>query len=627
MNATNLKAQLAPELLKRLVSIHAKSDDRERQRLVMVGGCMHLAPQIDWAGSAQTYVAGLLGVLATDGQGTLVHYLAGLANSAGAKLGPDDRQVLQELQRRVEGLSADEWAQAFPPGCFAPRSSILRLSTSALIVAAVIVTLGLVLAATIFNLGPLAALLPARLPFERAAEGEALIVISPFAGELHDVSARPETYVRDAIAQWVDRLNMAGGRARYEMSDRLVESQRAARELGHQARATLVIWGEFDDVGGARTFVEIMRDMPLPDIQQAGKRLSVVTLPSDQAPIKAVSRECFLEGLPTQADYLAALSFGLLALLDQDRTAAAALFSEASDMFSEGGVCGQDARQAQYWLGYTQLLQEKYLAALESLSQAVKADPGFQLALVGRGVAELAVGQANAAEVDFDTALQQTYPEDRAGQAALQGNLGLALQGQGRVAEALARHQEALRLYTGLGDVDGQALAHLQMGSAYQRLKQPDLAEDEYAAALKLCQQSGHQSCKAAAMDNLGLLALEANDYTTAMKHFGQALELDTASGYALGQGWLHLHIGRVYLAQQMLDAARSAFDKALAVFTEVGSVAGQAYAHVGIGLAEHERRNEPRAVQEVELAARLLEEIGSPDAEKVRAALGAGGQ
>lgn len=128
VNATNPNAQLALELLERLAPIHGTSDVRERQRLVTVGGCAHLIPQIDWDGAALDYVAGLLGVLSADGQVTLVGYLAGLMGPVGLKLGPDDRPSLEALRARVTGLSTDEWAQAFPSGCFNDgRSTRTRL--------------------------------------------------------------------------------------------------------------------------------------------------------------------------------------------------------------------------------------------------------------------------------------------------------------------------------------------------------------------------------------------------------------------------------------------------------------------------------------------------------------------
>src|SRR3990172_7381306 len=210
---------------------------------------------------------------------------------------------------------------------------------------AAVLALGLVLAATIPNLPSLLSLLPTPPAFEPAREDETLIVVAAFAGRLSDLEVYPERYIRDALRERVERLNLTGQTARLEMWTTPVATQHEARALGESYRATLVVWGEFDDVGGVRTFVEIMRDVPQPDVQQSGDRLPLATLPSEQSRVGDVSRECLLDGLPRQADYLATLSLGLIRLIRFEREQAEFYFTQAIESAQPGAPPARAARR------------------------------------------------------------------------------------------------------------------------------------------------------------------------------------------------------------------------------------------------------------------------------------------
>jgi len=491
-----------------------------------------------------------------------------------------------------------------------------------LAVLAVGLILAFVLAAGIFNIPTLLGLLPTPMAFEPARADETLVIIAPFAGSLSDFKIFPERYIRDALRERVDRLNMAGTPARLEMWTAPLATQREARAVGEAYSATLVIWGEFDDVGGIRTFVEIMHEVPQPDIEQSGNWLPLVMLPSEQAEISHVSRDCLVEGVPRQADYLATLSLGMIQLIHQRRDQAEELFTRAIESVQSKGDCQQDAHQAYYWRGLVRGLQEHFPEALDDLNQALRLNPEFKLALAQRGIVHLAIGRADAAQADFEAALALTYPEDQANRAALLGNIGLALELQGELDQALEHYQQSWQINQESDDMIAQALDLGHFGSLYQRKGQLEVALNYHTQALTLCQQTNFRQGEAVALGNIGLIYYQQQDYDNALRFYQEALTIDEAIKYSLGQARQLIRIGLVYLKQQEPETALQFFNQSLALYETAGSLYGQAQAQIGIGLAENQRGNTTVALSRLQEALRLLETIGSPDAEVVHRAI-----
>jgi tetratricopeptide (TPR) repeat protein len=459
------------------------------------------------------------------------------------------------------------------------------------------------------------------LRFPVREEGETLIILVPYAGELREATFAPERVIRDELQVRVQRLEMAGQDIRLEIWDQPVSTAREAREVGARYRATLVVWGEFDDVVGVTTFVEVTDEVPQPDIQLSGNIVPLATLApggSEAWEIGHMPADCLTEALPHQADYLATMALGLARLVQPDLDEAGRLFGQSVEALQVGSTCQGDPRRAYYWLGQVNSLQERYPEALAYFTEALALEPDFKYALAQRGAVYLAMGYAEEAAADFAAALDLVYEEDKLGQAALYTNIGLARQLQGQVEEAGGYYQRAWEIIQEHGDTFSQARAWELQGGLYQQKGQLQEALDCYDQALELYQSIEYQKGIAVVLGNVGLVHYSQGQFDAALGYFQDALAIDRSIGYVSGQGWQLVRIGLVYLSQHDLDRARVSFEEALETYTSVGSPYGEARAYVGIGLRAHEEGDVPDAISAWEKAFTRLEAMGSPDAQVV---------
>ena len=110
--------------------------------------------------------------------------------------------------------------------------------------------------------------------------------------------------------------------------------------------------------------------------------------------------------------------------------------------------------------------------------------------------------------------------------ADLWNNLGIVSQVRGDMEEAASRHQRALTLRRGLGDLDGEArslgnLANLAFVSGHFRR-----AQERYGQALQRMQQVGSLQMVATVHRNVGLLSSYVGDYAEALEHLTAARAL-----------------------------------------------------------------------------------------------------
>lgn len=460
--------------------------------------------------------------------------------------------------------------------------------------------------------------------FPTATGEETLIIIAPFTGALKNAEVFPEYYVRDALNARVKRLNLSGYAARLEMWATPVSTQREARTLGEAYNATLVIWGEFDNVGGLCTFVEIIRDVPAHDIQQSGDRLPLaISMAEDtEYEISQISRECFLEGQPRQADYLATMALGMICLAQGERDQAEDLFTQAIETVQLQNTCQESPYQAYYWRGFTRSLQERFPEALDDLEQSINLNPDFSLALLQRGIVYLAIGHAADAQASFEAALALVYPEDLASRAALLGNIGLALEMQNKLDQALVNYQQSWELNQGSNDLIAQVINLEQFASLYQHLKQWEDALDYHNRALELAKTAGYRQGESLALGNIGLIYQQEGDLDKAWEYHQEALAIDESIGYTLGQARQLCRIAMIYVDRSEYVSAMNTFTVALEFYTEAGSSYGQARVYMGMGLVEQQRGNTVKALQYLQEAITLFEKIGSPEAEEVRSTI-----
>jgi tetratricopeptide (TPR) repeat protein len=213
------------------------------------------------------------------------------------------------------------------------------------------------------------------------------------------------------------------------------------------------------------------------------------------------------------------------------------------------------------------------------------------------------------------------------GKALAHQGIGRACQGLGRHAEACTHLEQALALFTQLGDQLGQAETHLILSWVLDGQDRPDDALHRAEQALSLYLAAGHRTGQANALNDIGWYYSKLGDHHRALTLGEQALALQRELGDRRGQaytfdslGYAHHHLGRYQDAaacyQQALDFNDELRDRQLqaAVLDHLGDV------HYVSGDGEAARAAWRRALDILDQLSRFPgPRCGSPQADQIR--------
>ncbi|GEM_PF-7111621 len=455
--------------------------------------------------------------------------------------------------------------------------------------------------------------------FPPAENGETLIVIVPFAGSSENFSVYPERYIRDALQESIARLNMSGYLTRLEIYPTVINTERDVRQVGESYKATLMVWGEFDDVGGIRVYIEILSGVPKRDSQLSSDLIPFLSLPTEGGEVLNVSRDCVLQGIPKQANYLTMISLGMINLVNGNRDQANDFFTKAIEAIPIIGECQENPHQAYYWRGFTRSLGGDFQTAVEDLNQAITLEPNDRLAIAQRGAVYLAIGRASDAEKDFRNAINLFDLEEHESLAVLYDNLGVSLALQGQYQDAEKYLKQTNQLMGEDGDKLVRALNLEHLGSLYQLMGQLDTAYEYQNQAVTLCQEIQSIQCEAVALGNIGIIFKIKGDLDTAIGFIEKALKLSRDNQFVLGQAINLVQLGDIYLKQGELEDARVNFEDALDISEQSGLLYNQAQAYIGLAMIENQLGNSDMVMMNLQVALQILESIGSPEAILVR--------
>lgn len=255
------------------------------------------------------------------------------------------------------------------------------------------------------------------------------------------------------------------------------------------------------------------------------------------------------------------------------------------------------------------------LVLIDSLLPAARAGRDSALLvglLVRQGELRTSLGSGAAAEAPLREALAMSLArEDLAGQLKSLRWLGLALEEQGRAAEATRLYVELQNLAAATGDAKHQgwaqvglawqdfqagqsarsaeryrqAIAHFAateerrgetwawngLGGALASLGDYRAAMDCYRRAAEGARAGGDPTVEAMALTNLGDLARDLGDPSDAIRHFDRARQLELDEHYPKGAFLPALNISDCQRELGRLDAAEALQDSLLAASREAG--------------------------------------------------------
>jgi DNA-binding SARP family transcriptional activator/tetratricopeptide (TPR) repeat protein len=215
--------------------------------------------------------------------------------------------------------------------------------------------------------------------------------------------------------------------------------------------------------------------------------------------------------------------------------------------------------------------------------------------------------------------------EDRMGQACAHRFLARALIRFESYEDGQGHLTRAMDLFAELGDRVGQARSHLAIAMAFGQQDRHCEALGHAEQALPLYEAAGRRAGEASALGAIGWYAAHLGRYEQALACCQRAVDLHAELGNHDGEleAWTGLgyachHLGRY-------AEALTCYQRAAALCREVGNRYNEAEALTYMGDTHH-AAGHPEAARDAWLqAAAILDDLHHPEAERLRAKLGAG--
>jgi DNA-binding SARP family transcriptional activator/tetratricopeptide (TPR) repeat protein len=204
---------------------------------------------------------------------------------------------------------------------------------------------------------------------------------------------------------------------------------------------------------------------------------------------------------------------------------------------------------------------------------------------------------------------------DRAAEAYALNALGI-VERRGRTRQAVGYLQQALALFSGIGDRFGAACALTNLGSCDWRQGRYAEAASHRRQALALYREVGDRLGEARALKGLGLVECRQGRYRLAAGHFQESLVLYGELGDRSNEARALVHLGIVDGRVGRYPQAVGHLRQALGLFREIGDRSGAASALAGLGSVAGQQGHYLEAVGYFQRALTLFREIGERDAE-----------
>ena len=226
---------------------------------------------------------------------------------------------------------------------------------------------------------------------------------------------------------------------------------------------------------------------------------------------------------------------------------------------------------------------------------------------------------ANIGNVDSLQALvnQSHEQNDAMGEMLALKHQGNKLRESGRFVEAINVHERSLSVADKCRDTVEMATAFYNLGEDYRRLGDLSLANGSYFKVLKLCDGYSDknsvemQTAVARALNGIGNIELELNNYTLADSMFRDALHHDLMMGRNQGIAANYGALGRVKRELGDLDSSWYYQRKALEFNVLCNNRKGEALAHLHFGELYEADNCFSHAVEEYTIAYDKLKELG----------------
>ena len=163
----------------------------------------------------------------------------------------------------------------------------------------------------------------------------------------------------------------------------------------------------------------------------------------------------------------------------------------------------------------------------------------------------------------------------------------LYLQGTAQsLRQAIAKWEEALKLYREAGDRRGEAFTLTNIGQVYSDLEEQQKALEYYSQSLPLSRAVGDRKQEATILNSIGSAYSYLGEKQKAREYFSQSLPLHREVGNRYGEARALNNIGLVYLELGENQKAKEYYSQSLPLFRSIGDRGGESTTLSNIGLA-----------------------------------------
>jgi tetratricopeptide (TPR) repeat protein len=208
---------------------------------------------------------------------------------------------------------------------------------------------------------------------------------------------------------------------------------------------------------------------------------------------------------------------------------------------------------------------------------------------------------------------------ERLGEGHALGNLGIAYFSLGEYRRAIEYHEKRLTIAREIGERRGEGHALGNLGNAYYSLGEYPRAIEYHEQRLQIAREIGDRQGEGAALGNLGLAYRSLGDYRRAIEYYEQHLKIAREIGDRQGEGNALGNLGIAYHSLGEYRRAIEYYQQQLTITREIGDRQGEAHALFNMSLALDKLSQRAKAIENAEAAARILEQIESPYAGRVR--------
>ncbi len=362
-------------------------------------------------------------------------------------------------------------------------------------------------------------------------------------------------------------------------------------------------------------------DTPRPDL--ADRAAAVAWLDTERANLIAMAIHAATRDWPVHAGHMSLILFRYLDLAGHYHDAE--IVHTLAGRVAEGHVRGRALSN----LGVVLHTLGRHHASLEQYDRAAAAyrDCGdsFSEGIVRMNIggAQLHVGRYREAVHEFQIAIDTA----RAGghqvmEARGLGNLGVAHYLLGRYDEALDDYRKTVALVRKTDDKVVEHHALIQLGAVYERLGRYPEALDHLRQGLDGARTVGHRTAEADALNQLGVLYASMGEYERSLQLHEQALSASRDTGNTEIEVQVMNRMGRPLRALGRCEQATDLHRQALAMATELANQYEQAHALDGIAWCLAAAGEPVAATEHWRQALEHFSDLGTPEADEVRAAL-----